>query len=268
MIWKYSGVLLLGFALAMTSVTAYSAESMITTVTADDVTIYGDAWVDELDTAAPLVLLFHQAGSNGRGEYSDLAPWLSEAGFRVISWDQRSGGERFGASNRTVTGLTEGTPVSYCDAYPDLQAALDYTMEQGLADKVIVWGSSYSASLVFRLAAENPDKVSGVVSCSPAAGGPMVDCRARMWVDDVVAPVLVLRPDSEMTHAPSVEQRDILMDAGVRFHVVENGKHGSSMLVDSRTGHDMSGARATVIDWLIETTGESGNDLRPPDDEK
>ena len=88
----------------------------------------------------------------------------------------------------------------------------------------------------------------------------MVDCRARMWVDDVVAPVLVLRPDAEMTHESSVEQRDILTAAGVGFHVVENGKHGSSMLVDSRTGHDMSEARAMVIDWLKETTGDSGGD--------
>ena len=263
MIWKTSGALLLTVGLNMVSATAYSADSKIDdlkTVTSDDVTIYGEAWVDELDTEAPLILLFHQAGSNGRGEYADLAPWLNEAGYRVIAWDQRSGGDRFGSANRTVEGLTEGTPVSYCDAYPDLQAALDYTLKQGFADDVVVWGSSYSASLVFRLAAENPGSVAGVVSCSPAAGGPMVDCRARMWVDDVIAPVLVLRPDAEMTHAPSVEQRDILTAAGVGFHVVENGKHGSSMLVDSRTGHDMIAARAMVIEWLNETTGESGND--------
>jgi pimeloyl-ACP methyl ester carboxylesterase len=261
--WNISGVLMVAFTWTMTSATASAGEPTagdLTTTTSDGVTIHGEVGFDDLDPVAPLILLFHQAGSNGRGEYADLVPWLNEAGFRIIAWDQRSGGDRFGGANRTVAGLAEGTAVSYCDAYPDLQAALDYTVEQGLADKVVVWGSSYSASLVFRLAAENPDRVAGVVSCSPAAGGPMVDCRARLWVDDVVAPVLVLRPDSEMAHEPSVEQRNILTAAGVGFHVVENGKHGSSMLVDSRTGHDMSDARTAVIGWLSETTGISRDD--------
>lgn len=222
----------------------------MTTTTSDQVTIYGEPYFGDLDASAPLILLFHQGGSNGRGEYADLAPWLNRAGFRAIAWDLRAGGDRLGGSNRTVENLAEGTPTDYCSAYPDLQAALEHVTARGLSEKVVVWGSSYTGSLVFRLAAEHPDKISGVIAFSPASGGPMVDCRARLWVDEVTVPVLVFRPASEMTYEPSVEQRDVLTAAGVEFRVVENGVHGSSMLVDDRTEHDMGDTRAAVLRWL------------------
>jgi pimeloyl-ACP methyl ester carboxylesterase len=222
----------------------------IQTTTEDGVSIFGQKYFSDLDDGSPLILMFHQAGSNGRGEYGDLIPWLNNAGYRVIAWDQRSGGKRFGSHNRTVDALPKGTPTSYCDAYPDLQAALDYTIKDGLAESVVVWGSSYSAALVVQLAAKNNDKVSGVASFSPASGGPMLRCRARQWVEQVKAPILVMRPESEMARESSVRQRDILTAAGVGFEVVDNGVHGSSMLVDSRTKSDMAKARKDVIDWL------------------
>ena len=222
----------------------------ITTVTADGVTLYGEPYFADLDDSAPLVLLFHQAGTNGRGEYAPLAAWLNEAGFRAIAWDQRSGGSVFGSANRTVAGLADEVSTAYCDAYPDLEAALAYVTAQDLADRAYVWGSSYSAALVFRLAAEHPEAVAGVLSFSPAAGGPMVTCRARQWIDEVKAPAVVFRPASEMNTATSAEQRDLLVAAGTEFHVIERGVHGSSMLVDERTQRDMSEARATVLAWL------------------
>ena len=56
MIWKSSGVLLLAVALFMTCAAVAFAEPMIDdlkTVTSDDVTIYGEAWIDGIGTAAP-----------------------------------------------------------------------------------------------------------------------------------------------------------------------------------------------------------------------
>jgi pimeloyl-ACP methyl ester carboxylesterase len=248
--------LLSGIALASLLTLSYvdvskaSTYSELKTVTADNVTIHGQKYFAKLSGKDPLILLFHQAGSNGRGEYGDLIPWLNQSGFRVIAWDQRSGGKRFGSDNRTVAGLAKDAPAAYCDAYQDLQAAVDYTFKQGLAKKVVVWGSSYSAALVVQLAAKNTDKVSGVASFSPASGGPMVNCRARQWVEKVKAPMLFMRPASEMARESSVLQRDILKAAGGKFEVIANGVHGSSMLVDTRTKHDMTTARAGMITWL------------------
>ena len=229
--------------------------STVTTLTADNITIYGETYFGDLDAAAPLILLFHQGGANGRGEYAQIASWLNESGYRAIAWDQRRGGERLGETNRTVAGLNAAAEYSYCDAAPDLQAALDFARDNDLAEKVVVWGSSYSASLVFGLAADNSEEVAGVIAFSPAAGGPLVNCRARQWVDDVSAPIFVLRPASEMELDSSKAQRDILTAAGAKFMVVENGVHGSSMLSDARTQNDMSGARTAVKDWLDQVTG-------------
>ena len=231
------------------------SSTTVTTVTSDGVTIFGETYFDNLDANDPLILLFHQGGSNGRGEYAGIASMLNEKGYRAIAWDQRSGGDTYGESNRTIQDLADDTPSGYCDAYHDLRAALEYAVQNNLADRVIIWGSSYSAALVFRLAAEHPDKIEGVIAFSPASGGPLVDCRARMWLDDVEAETLVLRPASEMERESSIEQRDILTAAGIQFLVIENGVHGSSMLVDERTEADMSAARLTVINWMDTVVG-------------
>lgn len=218
----------------------------------DGVTVYGNTYFGDLDDSVPLVLLFHQGGSNGRGEYGQLALWLNENGFRAIAWDARAGGELYGATNRTKDALPDGAPDQYCDAYSDLQAALAFVKKKKLAEKVVVWGSSYSAALVFRLAAENPENISAVFAFSPASGGPMVECRARKWVDQVSVPKIVIRPASEMERETSIEQQDILTSAGAEFLIVENGIHGSSMLLDERTDRDMSATRDLVVRKLKE----------------
>ena len=221
-------------------------------LTDDGVEVFGTPYFGDLPPEAPLVLLFHQGGSDGRGEYEPLIPWLNASGYRAVAWDLRAGGDVHGGVNRTAAALPTDVSNDFCSAYSDMKAALGYVREQGLADEVVVWGSSYSAALVFRLAAEYPGDISGLVAFSPASGGPMASCRARAWVDRVTAPMLVLRPGAEMDNPSAVEQRDLLIQAGVRFEVIEAGVHGSSMLVDARTGEDMSAARELVRRWLAE----------------
>ena len=223
---------------------------MLKAKTSDGITIYGHPYFGRLGKASPLILMFHQAGSNGRGEYEALVPWLNKAGYRVIVWDQRVGGERFGSTNRTIGELAKGTPAEYCDVYPDLQAALNFTLAKQWADDVIVWGSSYSAALVVQLAAKNQKHIKGVAAFSPASGGPLTNCRARKWIDRVEAPVLVVRPKSEMVRESSIEQKSLLVAAGAKFKEIDKGVHGSSTLVDKRTGHDMTLARNSVMTWL------------------
>lgn len=246
------GLILCGYLTGAANLFAQSPSSdeALTTVTEDGITIYGEPYFDTLGEETPLVLLFHQARSNGRGEYEEIAGWLNQNGYRAIAWDQRAGGDIFGSSNRTMDRMPEDTAAEYCDAYADLKAAVDYVVEQNLADRVVVWGSSYSAGLVFKLAAEYKDRVSAVLAFSPASGNVMDGCRARDWLHEVEAPVFALRPASEMERESSLEQRELLEMGGADVLVVEHGVHGSSMLVDTRTDHDMSAARQAVLDWL------------------
>ena len=109
--------------------------------------------------------------------------------------------------NRTVAARPEGAAAEFCDVQQDLEAALEFVLRHGLARRVIVWGSSYSAALVFRLAAEHPDRVVGLLPFSPASGGPMAACRAREWLDRLTVPAAVFRPAAEMARASSIKQR-------------------------------------------------------------
>jgi pimeloyl-ACP methyl ester carboxylesterase len=201
---------------------------------ADGVTVYADAhWLKD-DHRGPLILLFHQAGASARGEYGPIIPRLLERGFSVLAVDQRSGGDRFGGINRTVQNLPEQRKYSYCEAYPDLEAALAWARKQDEQGPIIAWGSSYSAGLVFRLAAEHPEELSGVLAFSPAAGPAMGDCSPEHFASRVKNPVLVLRPFTEMERAASVEQLDDFKVLGFDTYVAAHGVHGSSMLVSSR----------------------------------
>ena len=68
----------------------------ISFVTTDGVTVHGDLYMAGPDKAAPLILLFHQAGGDSRGEYGPIIPRLLKNGYNVMGMDQRVGGNRFG----------------------------------------------------------------------------------------------------------------------------------------------------------------------------
>jgi dienelactone hydrolase len=139
---------------------ALSQEAM-SSKAADGVEVFGQFY-SAGDTSKPIILLFHQADYN-KEEYSTIAPRLVEAGFNALAVDQRSGGNAYGGENLTVNALGQST--GYLEALPDLEAALTWAKEQGY-QTIIVWGSSYSSSLVFLLAAEHPE-IAGVLSFSP-----------------------------------------------------------------------------------------------------
>ncbi|MCK5220212.1 MAG: alpha/beta hydrolase, partial [Candidatus Aminicenantes bacterium] len=110
------------------------------------------------DKKAPVILLFHQAGFS-RGEYRETAPLLNDFGFNCVAIDQRSGKGVNGVKNEAFLDASKkGLGVKYSDAFPDLKAALKFVMRKYPLNKIIVLGSSYSASLVFVLAAKYLDK--------------------------------------------------------------------------------------------------------------
>ena len=136
----------------------------------DGVTVYGDLYrATGKGDDAPLILLFHQGGGDARGEYLPLVDRLLDAGYHALAIDQRRGGDRFGSVNRTASAFGD-QDMSYCDAYPDLEAALRFASTSGFSGPRIVWGSSYSAALVIKLAAEHAEDIDAVLAFSPASG--------------------------------------------------------------------------------------------------
>lgn len=219
----------------------------ISFITADSIKIYGNLYGDDL--SASTILLFHQGGSNAEGEYSSIIPILRKQGFNVLATDQRTGGQRYGSYNKTMSNFhTEA--FSYCDAYPDLEAALEFIIDKGFTGKKIIWGSSYSASLVIQLANNHPKDVNAVLAFSPAAGGPMVNCNPNKYFKSLQVPLLVLRPSSEMEYESSQTQLDSAKHYLHETYVAKNGVHGSSMLVDERVEGNAGKTWTVVNDFL------------------
>ena len=133
-----------------------------TTFTASDGTTVVARLVPATGNATGVILMFHQAGSNMH-EYDPIALRVAEWGWDCLKVDLRSGGDMWDEANLTRSQFSKDQ--SFSDAYLDMEAALEWAVGKEY-EKIVVWGSSYSASLVLKLAAENPS-VAGVVSCSP-----------------------------------------------------------------------------------------------------
>jgi alpha-beta hydrolase superfamily lysophospholipase len=220
--------------------------------TRDGITVYGDLYRASTDASAPLILLFHQAGGDARGEYGPLVKRLTDAGYHALAIDQRIGGDRFGGTNRTLEGL-EGQDYAYCDAYPDLEGALSHAKSLGFTGKIAAWGSSYSAALVFQLAAKNADDITAILAFSPASGGPLADCAPKLYSADLTIPVLALRPIGELD-VPSVPpQLERFRSEGHSVYVADPGVHGSSMLNAQRVGSSTDETWAVVLEFLAES---------------
>lgn len=216
-------------------------------------TVWGDLYLADVPRSAPVILLFHQGGGDARGEYGPLVGTLLESGYHAFAIDQRRGGTRLGGTNRTAAALG---PVSirYCEAYPDLEAALSYVDALGLTGKRVVWGSSYSAALALRLAAEHGAEVAAVLAFSPASGEPMAGCEPDEFVEQLSVPALVLRPVNEMEIESVRVQLNSFAEAGLETYVADPGVHGSSMLNPTRVGAPTNEVWTVVLEFIARVT--------------
>lgn len=221
----------------------------ITLETEDGITLYGEIHEPANVKRPPLILAFHQGGGDSRGEYAPIIPRLLEEGFAVLTIDQRSGGDVFGGANRTVNGLPEGTEYGFCDALPDLEAALAYARTQGFGD-IIAWGSSYSATLALYLAASHPESIQRVVALSPAGGDPMVGCQPQEAASRLTIPALMVRPEREAAIDFVAQDLEAFRQMGHDVYISPGGSHGSSILVAERTGAPTDAAWDRVLAFL------------------
>jgi dienelactone hydrolase len=212
-------------------VMAGAAEALSFTAS-DGVRVFADYYPAEgkataTAKTAPLILLFHQAGSN-RGEYATIAPALTKLGFAALAIDQRSGGNSWGRVNETVQHL--GHSSDYAAAFVDFEAALQWVQSNGHGGKVIVWGSSYSAALVFLLAAKHKGEVAAVLAFSPGEylGGAATVRRAAA---QLTVPIFVTsaKNDDEIAAARTILDA---APARVKTQFVPRiaGVHGSATL--------------------------------------
>jgi alpha-beta hydrolase superfamily lysophospholipase len=133
--------------------------------TSDGISVFADQYFVDSPPQHPVILLCHQAGYS-RGEYKPIAPRLNQYNMNAIAIDQRSGRSVLQVPNRTVEmAIAAKLPTGYLDAEQDIITAIEY-IANTYHQQVILWGSSYSASLALKIAGENKH-VKGVVAFSP-----------------------------------------------------------------------------------------------------
>ncbi len=174
----------------------------------------------------PVILLCHQNNSS-RGEFIDACLRLNKLGFNCLAVDLRVGAEIKGTPNETAEAAKKkNLKPSYQDAEQDMVAALDY-LYQKYNRPITILGSSYSASLALKVAAENPN-VASVIVFSP---GEYFDDKKFVsnHIQKLNKPIFATSSRSE---ADGVT--DLLKDVNSRIKIqyipASRGDHGAKVL--------------------------------------
>lgn len=163
--------------------------------------------------------------------------------------DQRSGGHFVEWFNETMLRAVEkGKPVGYLDAEQDIVAAIDFASKK-YGQKVILWGSSYSATLAIHIAASN-NNVNAVIAFSP--GDYFNDKKAslRDVFKDFSKPFFVTSSRGEAVELSKTFESISLSDTQVHFIPKNQGFHGSRALW--RTSEDNAEYWTAVERYLDE----------------
>lgn len=203
----------------------------------DGVKVTADIYMAHPNTA-PFIILFHQAGSS-RGEYREIAPKLNELGFNAMAIDQRAGYGIEGVENETAkrVEIKDDYPT-YLDALPDMEAAVAYAKKHFARGKIILWGSSYSASLVLKMAGDDPAIAAGVLAFSPGeyftwVSNNLITETAR----NITVPVFITSAKNEKDRWNSIYEA-IPSTKKIYFLPQAQGTHGSSALWKSTAGNE------------------------------
>lgn len=204
----------------------------ITFPSEDGLLVTADIHAPYKNGEAPVIVLFHQAGWS-RGEYTEIVPWLNSLGYNCMAVDQRSGEHIRGIENVTAQrAVREHRPTGYVDALPDIKAALAYARKHYGKDRVIAWGSSYSAALVLKVAGDHPGMVDGVLAFSPGEYFERAG-KSATWIQDsarlIMVPVFITSSRNEADKWGAIF---VALGSGnsVSFLPQTEGRHGSRAL--------------------------------------
>lgn len=213
------------FALSSNSV---HSQQKITFTAKDGLVITADLYFGS--TQNPYIILLHQAGYS-RGEYKEIAPKLVNLGYNCLALDQRSGDEVNFVKNETATRAKEKNLAgNYLDALPDIHAAIDY-VKQKTNKPIVLWGSSYSASLSLIVACDEL-KVGALIVFSPGEYFQPNDF-VKSKISKLSIPVLALSSKAE--YPTMVEMLSAVPKKLVTTFKpsTDEGKHGSKALWES-----------------------------------
>ena len=188
----------------------------------------------EINKTKPTILLCHQAGYN-KYEYLDIAPRLNDLGYNCLAIDQRSGGTFAQQQNETYElAKSQGIEnLEYIDAQQDIEAAIDY-LNKKYHQKIIIWGSSYSSSLVLFIA-QNNSNVKASISFSPGNYFGNAKKPLEEVFKNIDKPFFITSSKKESTTLQS-HLKTNLKNQQVHFIPKASGFHGSRVLWAGQKG--------------------------------
>lgn len=175
-----------------------------------------------------LIVLCHQAGWSS-GEYKTIIPILNDMGYNCLAINQRSGKKVNDVVNKTAKKAKElNKPTTYLDAEQDIVAAVRFAKKKAKKrkQKIILWGSSYSASLVLKVAQD--EGVDKVLSFSPGEyfGN---DMTLTEKINKLDIPVFITCSKKEIAKTQLVFDAIPSTDK-IFFKPITDGNHGSRAL--------------------------------------
>ncbi|MGB3468234.1 MAG: dienelactone hydrolase family protein [Cyclobacteriaceae bacterium] len=190
----------------------------------------------DIGTYKPVILLGHQAGYN-KAEYLDIAPKLNELGFNCLALDLRSGGNFADQPNQTSErAKKEGIKSEMVDARHDIKAAIGY-LNKKYNSQIILWGSSYSASLALLVGASS-DHVKAVIAFSPGDYfGNVAPSLATVFAK-TDKPFWVTSSKEEAAALTALTGETDLKNNQSQFIPKTDGYHGASVLWTGQKGAD------------------------------
>lgn len=216
----------------MSLILLQGSKDKVTFESGDGITITADHYL--ANPEYPYILLFHQAGSS-RGEYNEIAEKLTKMRYNCLAVDLRSGDNSNFVNNETALEAQETSrPARFLDTRQDIRAAIDYAF--GLnPKKIVLFGSSYSASLVMLEGMEN-EHVGAVIAFSPGEyfGD---DLRMEASFDSISKPLFVATTQREFPYVSQMLNR-LPEDSYMLFSPDGESVHGARALWEDNETKD------------------------------
>ncbi len=217
------------------------AQEKITFPSKDGLTITADLYLT--NDSLPYMVLCHQAGFS-RGEYKETAMRFQRLGYNCLAIDARSGKEVNEVKNETAAlAETKKKPTSYIDAEQDILAAIDFVFNKN-KKKVVLVGSSYSASLALKIATTN-EKVKTVLAFSPGEYfGDKLNLKESIKM--LNKPMFVTSSKEESNDVTKLIA-DVVSKNKTQFIPTGNGVHGSKTLWKSANPNNQEYWMAIIV---------------------
>ena len=201
----------------------------------DGLTISAYLYTDG-NKSKPFILLFHQA-SYSKGEYIEIAPKLTDLGFNVMAVDLRSGDMINFVENETSDrALEKNLDTGYFSALPDIEASILFARKNLTTKKLILWGSSYSSSLVLYIANKTKN-INAVLSFAP---GEYYKKQGKHFIQEHVShltmPVFITSAKEEKENWWDIYQA-IPSEKKTFFLPKTEGVHGAKALWNNNPSH-------------------------------